>query len=177
MSSDGFDLGPFHVPQQCHRRHKLRSLHMLADAGHHLVDFPPSLGVNPNSSSAATTYVLDSREPSYFRLSPSMTTQGLSLSLSPGPFTGCAEVLSSSRFLRPAQQLMEEFSDVGRTRRPPCLEGIDVDMDRVFDSCSAGMTVDDHGDCGRRETRLVSMLNEVCIRAPSRIYSYHLILP
>lgn len=79
-----------------------------------------------------------------------------------GPFTGYSEVLKGSRFLKPAQQLLEEFCDVGQ--RAYYLESIsppDVDMDMADHSTGVGSSGGDHGEYSRRKTRLVSMLNEV----------------
>lgn len=89
-----------------------------------------------------------------------------------GPFTGYATILRGSRFLRPAQQLLEEFCDLGRGvctekvasaaaaaaafMEPPTaaerlsIEGISGDGDS---SCGGERTL--------KKSRLVSMLDEV----------------
>ncbi|KAI6675148.1 hypothetical protein NL676_003054 [Syzygium grande] len=89
-----------------------------------------------------------------------------------GPFTGYASILKGSRFLRPAQQLLEELCEAGRAI---CTEKITADscsmtepsMENLSGGC--GMSVDDGcgGDGGefrRKKSRLISMLDEVCRR-------------
>lgn len=85
-----------------------------------------------------------------------------------GPFTGYASVLKGSRFLRPAQQLLEEFCDVAG--RGIYAEKIAVDsafMDSPIESLSASGNDDDTLSCGdgaeirRKKSRLFSMLDEV----------------
>ncbi|CAH9100963.1 unnamed protein product [Cuscuta epithymum] len=92
-----------------------------------------------------------------------------------GPFTGYASILKGSRFLRPAQQLLEEVCDVVRGstvfaddeaaesalldhhQHPPplpCLQQVDDSQ-----SCNDGV-----GELRRKSSRLVSMLDEVCRR-------------
>ncbi|KAJ8747093.1 hypothetical protein K2173_008892 [Erythroxylum novogranatense] len=84
-----------------------------------------------------------------------------------GPFTGYASILKGSRFLRPAQQLLEELCDVGRGIYG---QKITVDaslMDPPIECLSASEIVDDPVNCGngsesrRKKSRLVSMLDEV----------------
>ncbi|KAJ8899834.1 hypothetical protein K2173_019537 [Erythroxylum novogranatense] len=84
-----------------------------------------------------------------------------------GPFTGYASILKGSRFLKPAQQLLEELCDVGRGIYG---EKITVDaslMDPPIECLSASETVDDQTSCGdgsesrRKKSRLISMLDEV----------------
>ncbi|KAH6801588.1 hypothetical protein C2S51_000388 [Perilla frutescens var. frutescens] len=82
-----------------------------------------------------------------------------------GPFTGYASVLKGSRFLKPAQQLLEELCDVGR--------GIYADKNGAdsslldpppLESLSGSEIVDDSvngGDQTRKKSRLLSMLDEV----------------
>lgn len=85
-----------------------------------------------------------------------------------GPFTGYASVLKGSRFLKPAQQLLEEFCDVAG--RGIYAEKIAADsslMDSPMESLSASGIVDDPLSCGdggeirRKKSRLISMLDEV----------------
>nr|XP_010923202.1 BEL1-like homeodomain protein 9 [Elaeis guineensis] len=91
-----------------------------------------------------------------------------------GPFTGYAAVLNRSRFLEPAQQLLEEICDVGRRQGlsggdggmlldadPPELSSLDHhEMEGL-----AGGGVEESGISGAehpwKKTRLVSMLDEV----------------
>ncbi|KAL3531764.1 hypothetical protein ACH5RR_005285 [Cinchona calisaya] len=90
-----------------------------------------------------------------------------------GPFTGYASILKGSRFLKPAQQLLEELCDVGR--------GLYAEKMLVTDSvlldppleCFGGTGLIDHDDpqgCSknegenenwRKKSRLMSMLDEV----------------
>lgn len=95
-----------------------------------------------------------------------------------GPFTGYAAVLGRSRFLGPAQKLLEEICDVG---------GRPAQLDRRFDEGSLDMDVMDAGrdvdhdmDGGDRasaeavavsgaeqqwrKTRLISLMEDVCRR-------------
>lgn len=89
-----------------------------------------------------------------------------------GPFTGYASILKGSRFLKPAQQLLEEFCDVGSSSRDiyaavsrtmtdesssflddPPIESLD-------DPANVGGA--DGGESRRKKSRLISMLDEVC---------------
>ncbi|KAL8039305.1 hypothetical protein ABFX02_10G027100 [Erythranthe guttata] len=84
-----------------------------------------------------------------------------------GPFTGYASVLKGSRFLKPAQQLMEELCDAGRvfysdksvfSDNPPPLEAPgfgDTTTCVIDDNCSDG------SEQTRKKSRLLSMLDEV----------------
>ncbi|KAF8402991.1 hypothetical protein HHK36_011085 [Tetracentron sinense] len=84
-----------------------------------------------------------------------------------GPFTGYALILKGSRFLKPAQHLLEEFCDVGRGIYVERSCGDSSLMDPPMESLSATGNVDDPFTCGdrsdhgRKKTRLISMLNEV----------------
>ncbi|KAA8518958.1 hypothetical protein F0562_016268 [Nyssa sinensis] len=82
-----------------------------------------------------------------------------------GPFTGYASILKGSRFLRPAQQLLEELCDVGRGIYT---EKITADsMDHPMENLSGTRNVDDSlssgdgGEHGRKKSRLISMLDEI----------------
>lgn len=86
-----------------------------------------------------------------------------------GPFTGYASVLKGSRFLKPAQQLLEEFCDIAG--RGIYAEKIVADsslMESPMESLSAAGVADDLLSCGdgdetrRKKSRLISMLDEVC---------------
>ncbi|KAK4396192.1 BEL1-like homeodomain protein 9 [Sesamum angolense] len=88
-----------------------------------------------------------------------------------GPFTGYASVLKGSRFLKPAQQLLEELCDVGR--------GIGIYAEKIgadsslldpppVESLSGNVIADDSlnfsadgGQQTRKKSRLLSMLDEV----------------
>lgn len=89
-----------------------------------------------------------------------------------GPFTGYASILKGSRFLRPAQQLLEELCEAGRAI---CTEKMTDDscamtepaMDSLSGGCGIGMDDGCGGDGGefrRKKSRLISMLDEVCRR-------------
>ncbi|XVE61962.1 hypothetical protein DITRI_Ditri06bG0080500 [Diplodiscus trichospermus] len=84
-----------------------------------------------------------------------------------GPFTGYASILKGSRFLRPAQQLLEEICDVGRVIPA---ENVTPDyslMDPPLQNLSATGSTDDPlgggdgGENSRKKSRLISMLDEV----------------
>lgn len=89
-----------------------------------------------------------------------------------GPFTGYSSILKGSRFLRPAQQLLEEVCDVGRAG--PVEKIAEPDSSLVVDSSAieSYLSVEDSssslssygGDAGevrRKKSRLISMLEEV----------------
>ncbi|GER46515.1 BEL1-like homeodomain protein [Striga asiatica] len=81
-----------------------------------------------------------------------------------GPFTGYAFVLKGSRFLRPAQQLLEELCDMGRV---VCMDKIGPDPGLLdpppLDNLTGVGIMDDSGDGGeqKKKSRLLSMLHEV----------------
>lgn len=82
-----------------------------------------------------------------------------------GPFTGYASVLKGSRFLKPAQQLLEELCDVGRGIYAE-KNGVDSSLldPPPLESLSGSEIVDDsvNGvDQTRKKSRLLSMLDEV----------------
>ncbi|KAK4419015.1 BEL1-like homeodomain protein 9 [Sesamum alatum] len=86
-----------------------------------------------------------------------------------GPFTGYASVLKGSRFLKPAQQLLEELCDVGRgiysekmgadssLLDPPPMETLS--RNGIADDSLNFST--DGGEQTRKKSRLLSMLDEV----------------
>ncbi|KAL5133668.1 BEL1-like homeodomain protein 9 [Glycine soja] len=79
-----------------------------------------------------------------------------------GPFTGYASILKGSRFLKPAQQLLEELCDVGGV----CAEKIVADASLMEpipppQSSSEDPLGDHGGDQGRKKSRLLTMLDEV----------------
>ncbi|XP_065854196.1 BEL1-like homeodomain protein 9 [Euphorbia lathyris] len=91
---------------------------------------------------------------------------GLTRSAVPlGPFTGYASILKGSRFLKPAQLLLEEFCDVGRSIYS---EKITMDAS-LFDSSIDCLNADhdplnctgDGSEIRRKKSRLISMLDEV----------------
>ncbi|XP_070051229.1 BEL1-like homeodomain protein 9 [Nicotiana tomentosiformis] len=84
-----------------------------------------------------------------------------------GPFTGYASILKGSRFLKPAQRLLEEICDVGRGIYAEKLAA--NDNYAVMDpSLEAPLSDDPQYSCGdgshelrRNKSKLISMLNEV----------------
>ncbi|KAM5560249.1 BEL1-like homeodomain protein 9 [Rosa sericea] len=88
-----------------------------------------------------------------------------------GPFTGYASILKGSKFLKPAQQLLEEFCDVGSSSREiyAAVSRIMTDESSSFlddppiesldDPVSVGGG--DGGESRRKKSRLISMLDEV----------------
>ncbi|XAR50894.1 hypothetical protein NMG60_11005351 [Bertholletia excelsa] len=92
-------------------------------------------------------------------LSRASTSYDLSRSSVPlGPFTGYASVLKSSRFLRPAQQLLDEVCGVGRVVPSQKDPGV---MDPPPENLGGGGGGGDVGDGPRKKSRLMSMLDEV----------------
>ncbi|WVZ98813.1 hypothetical protein U9M48_044194 [Paspalum notatum var. saurae] len=89
-----------------------------------------------------------------------------------GPFTGYAAVLGRSRFLGPAQKLLEEICDVGG--RPAQLdrrcsdEGLlDMDVDHDMDGgdrAAAEAGAVSGAEQQWRKTRLISLMEDVCRR-------------
>ncbi|CAN8257386.1 unnamed protein product [Cochlearia groenlandica] len=80
-----------------------------------------------------------------------------------GPFTGYASILKGSRFLKPAQILLDEFCNVGRG-----IYNDDDDEDSsslLFDPTVGNLCgVSDGcggGDNGKKKSKLISMLDEV----------------
>lgn len=85
-----------------------------------------------------------------------------------GPFIGYASILKGSRFLRPAQQLLDELSDVGRGfYSDKIAPDQSVLLDPPLESFCATGIVDDPKTCSvggetrRKKSRLMSMLDEV----------------
>nr|KJB16915.1 hypothetical protein B456_002G255800 [Gossypium raimondii]KJB16918.1 hypothetical protein B456_002G255800 [Gossypium raimondii] len=82
-----------------------------------------------------------------------------------GPFTGYASILKGSRFLRPAQQLLEELCDVGKgiytekaslMELPPLQNSHTNPLDGGDSGGSGG-----GGDGQRKKSTLISILDEV----------------
>ncbi|KAK1298317.1 BEL1-like homeodomain protein 9 [Acorus calamus] len=119
-------------------------------------DLPPLPPLPPSAAAPPTQLSLSNghRQPSSVPL---------------GPFTGYATILKGSRFLCPAQQLLEDICDVGRRR--PNLERSDGEsssmvVDPLIDdnggsSSSSAVAAIDDGDQRQKKTRLISMLDEV----------------
>ncbi|CAK9151430.1 unnamed protein product [Ilex paraguariensis] len=84
-----------------------------------------------------------------------------------GPFTGYALILKGSKFLKPAQHLLEEFCDLGRGIYAEKITADSALLDPPLESWSGSGIVDDQlssGDGGehqRKKSRLISMLDEV----------------
>ncbi|KAH0930995.1 hypothetical protein HID58_008112 [Brassica napus] len=76
-----------------------------------------------------------------------------------GPFTGYASILKGSRFLKPAQMLLDEFCNVGRG----------VYTDKVMDDDHSSLLFDPTVETlcgvseehGKKKSKLISMLDEV----------------
>ncbi|XP_061376360.1 BEL1-like homeodomain protein 9 [Gastrolobium bilobum] len=77
-----------------------------------------------------------------------------------GPFTCYASILKGSRFLKPAQQLLEELCDVGG--RGICVEKMVVDAS-LMEPPPESLSEDPLGDEGEgiKKSRLLTMLDEV----------------
>ncbi|GKV10063.1 hypothetical protein SLEP1_g21482 [Rubroshorea leprosula] len=84
-----------------------------------------------------------------------------------GPFTGYASILRGSRFLKSAQQLLEESCDVGSEIYAEKIAPDSSLMDPPMENLSASAIMDDPGSIGdggenkRKKSRLLSMLEEV----------------
>lgn len=151
---------------------------------------PLSPNINYNSFQDINQFLYTSRE---FDTPMSFKTQALSLSLSSsqshqqqlnlpprsqsvcydirstgplGPFTGYSSILKGSRFLMPAQQLLEDLCHVGLDRN----FGGDASsllLDPSMDNFSQSGIVDelvacsDRGDHRKKKTKLITMLDEV----------------
>ncbi|KAJ7950245.1 BEL1-like homeodomain protein 9 [Quillaja saponaria] len=85
-----------------------------------------------------------------------------------GPFTGYASILKGSRFLKPAQQLLEEVCVAGG--RGICAEKVTADptlIESPSESLSASENADERLGCGdggearKKKSRLLTMLDEV----------------
>ncbi|MQM10012.1 hypothetical protein Taro_042898 [Colocasia esculenta] len=140
--------------------------------GHEAQDVSLSL-----SSPASPSHQDDQRNQNLSVCAPALTGQLPPLSMAPrmglvpaGPFTGYATILQGSRFLRPAQQLLEEACGGGGTMMGALLcsggevDSLDLAADGV-DDCSDNVD-DSIGDGEHRgmRSRLMSMLDEVCRR-------------
>lgn len=162
-------FGPFHIPQQS-RRHKLRYHHQNDDVIIPNHNFLSPLQLQQATSSSSSPLV-----------DPLMASTNLSLSSSTharayhpspvGPFTGYASILARSRFLRPAQDLLDEFS---------ATNGVSFQKHslKILEDSGTLFCDDDHNHASLRSTHpnLVSMLHEVCYFATTTITYYTTVL-
>lgn len=95
-----------------------------------------------------------------------------------GPFTGYAAVLGRSRFLGPAQKLLEEICDVGGrpSQLDRCSDDGLLDLDAMDAAAEGGHEMDSSDRAAAeggtvsgaeqqwRKTRLISLMEEVCKR-------------
>ncbi|KAK9700078.1 hypothetical protein RND81_08G216000 [Saponaria officinalis] len=134
---------PFHHPHH-NRRHKLRfnDTVITAAAGHPLL--PDHLATSPATSALNLS------------LSTHARTTGAYSATPVGPFTGYASILARSRFLRPAQDLLDAFSAADAVSPATATKKILEESGRLFSD-------DDEDVISRRCTNpnLVSMLHEV----------------
>lgn len=100
-----------------------------------------------------------------------------------GPFTGYASILKGSRFLKPAQQLLEEFCNGGREIYVEKVTADSSLMDCNMDGFNTAVIGDDSGvEQRRKKSTLLSMLEEVyyksskLIKSNSSYFSLSLIL-
>ncbi|BFG22749.1 hypothetical protein CerSpe_090230 [Prunus speciosa] len=156
MADEGFEA--FHVPQQS-RRDKLR----VTLQNNPPQRFTPTLAMPAAKTSFTLHPYTPTSNPPFSHPFFSDSHQNddalrrpneLRRSVPLGPFTGYASVLKRSRFLKPAQQLLEDFCGSGRSdSNPPppnYLSG------RVKDP-----TTDDRVDVQLKNSRLTIMLEEV----------------
>ncbi|XWS55614.1 hypothetical protein CRYUN_Cryun09bG0015800 [Craigia yunnanensis] len=105
--------------------------------------------------------------PSIIGASASTSNEVSRSSVPLGPFTGCASILKGSRFLKPAQQLLEELCDVGRGIYAEKFTPDSSLMEPPLQNLSATGIIDDPlgggdgGESRRKKSMLISMLNEV----------------
>ncbi|CAI8612713.1 unnamed protein product [Vicia faba] len=93
-----------------------------------------------------------------------------------GPFTGYASVLKGSRFLKPAQQLLDEICDVG-----VCVEKIvsAADLSLMENSIQErnGIVEDGNDVEGRKnKSRLLNVLDEICRRYRQYYQQIHAVI-
>ncbi|XP_031485415.1 BEL1-like homeodomain protein 6 [Nymphaea colorata] len=88
-----------------------------------------------------------------------------------GPFTGYASVLKNSKFLKPAQQLLDEFCNVGKVK--VALGGVGDGGAGSLQS-SKGQQVEVDGSCGGSgvscDVSAAGVLNPPCISSTSSVY-------
>ncbi|XP_078446977.1 BEL1-like homeodomain protein 8 [Wolffia australiana] len=166
----------YHVPQHC-RREKLRHPNTPEAAALPLYNafynvspydggYPPAEMYNANSA-------IGGGDAGGFSLSltsavavPPVLRAG---PLPVGPFTGYAAILNSSKFLRPAQQLLEEACGsavtVGGALGGGEDEGDTVDFfSEISERSEALDAMEDGGEQRQIKSRLILMLDEVCRR-------------
>ncbi|XVF08178.1 hypothetical protein REPUB_Repub06bG0203600 [Reevesia pubescens] len=130
---------------------------------------PEPLSLNHESSTTTTgqglSLSLSSHNTHQNNLPLELNLQRSSVSV--GPFTGYVSVLKGSRFMRPAQQLLEELCDVGRGIYTEKITPDSSLMEPPLQNLSATTSIIDDplggGDGGesRKKSRLISMLDEV----------------
>ncbi|GMH10180.1 hypothetical protein Nepgr_012021 [Nepenthes gracilis] len=87
-----------------------------------------------------------------------------------GPFPGYASILKGSRYLTPAQQLLEEICDVGRENAAEKMVPDSILLEPPPESFTGPAAVEDSLSCSdggehkRTKSRLIFMLEEVCRR-------------
>ncbi|XP_018447293.1 BEL1-like homeodomain protein 9 [Raphanus sativus] len=82
-----------------------------------------------------------------------------------GPFTGYASILKGSKFLKPAQMLLDDFCSVSRA----VYTEQNIDDDEDYSSLLFDPTIDNlcgvsdagSGESGKKKSKLISMLDEV----------------
>ncbi|CDY69132.1 BnaAnng29380D [Brassica napus] len=82
-----------------------------------------------------------------------------------GPFTGYASILKGSKFLKPAQMLLDDFCSVSRAvYTEQIVEDEDDDSSLLFDPTIdnlCGVSDAGVGENGKKKSKLISMLDEV----------------
>ncbi|KAF5737192.1 BEL1-like homeodomain protein 9 [Tripterygium wilfordii] len=78
-----------------------------------------------------------------------------------GPFTGYSSILKGSKFLKPAQQLMEELCDAGRAIYAEKIAPDSALMEPSMDSSGDLLSCLDGSENRRKKSRLLSMLDEL----------------
>lgn len=137
-------LGPLHVPQQS-RRHKLRFTYD-AQLDHHQHPF-----LSPHAVVATTGGGLN------LSLSTHARSGGAYNATPMGPFTGYASILGRSRFLRPAQELLDDFCRGNG-------DSFENEASKLLEDSGSWFGEDDGGDDISRRCNnptLMSMLHEV----------------
>lgn len=82
-----------------------------------------------------------------------------------GPFTGYASILKGSKFLKPAQMLLDDFCSVSRAvYTEQIVDDEDDDSSLLFDPTIdnlCGVSDAGVGENGKKKSKLISMLDEV----------------
>lgn len=141
----------------------------LSSHNTHQNNLPLELNLQRYGSAIYSDKVTDSGYvvPSIIRGSASTSNEVSRGSLPLGPFTGYASILKGSRFLRPAQMLLEELCDVGRGLYAEKMTPDSSLMDPSLQNLSGTGIIDDSlsggdgGESRRKKSRLISMLDEV----------------